>query len=176
MVEGWQGACSEPVTVTISQSGPGTNGVFFFGRFDAGHFTLRAGQQNVGHIRLPASEKPTMRRCDGKPMGKVLAETNLSLVPPRLREIWVLPHSHVDIGYTDRQERVAQLQVSNLITGMELARSSAGNAAGERFKWNVEAAWTVDNFLQQATPEQRGQFLRPSDPARWTWTRFTPTC
>ena len=89
----------------------------------------------------------------------MLAARDVTLNPPRLREIWVLPHSHVDIGYTHLQDEVIDIQIANLLQGIELARASAGNPDGLRFKWNPEAIWVLEHFLERATPEQRALFI-----------------
>lgn len=148
----------QPVTVTIWHAGPETAGSIFFGAFEAGRFLLRSETQTFD-IKIPASEQPRIQVMSWKTEGAVQAATNLSLKPPQMREIWLLPHSHVDIGYTDQQKKVAELQAANLEKGMELARASASNSSGMRFKWNVEAAWTVDHFLNHATLAQHDDFI-----------------
>jgi alpha-mannosidase len=148
----------QPVTVTVWHTGPNMDGSFFFGQFNAGHFVLQSGSQTF-ELKIPVSGQPQTAALSWTVDGIALAFTNLTLTPPRIREVWLLPHSHVDIGYTDRQDKVVEHQMANLEKGMELARASATNAPGMRFKWNVEAAWTVDNFLQRATPAQRDAFV-----------------
>jgi hypothetical protein len=74
-------------------------------------------------------------------------------------EIFILPHSHNDIGYTALQADVVKKQNSNIETGLWLARETADYPEGARFKWNVEVLWCVDNYLRAATPEKRAAFL-----------------
>ena len=73
--------------------------------------------------------------------------------------VYLLPHSHVDIGYTHVQTDVEQAQWKYLEMAIDTARKSAGNPPGSRFKWNVEVLWAVDSYLKQATPEKRQQFI-----------------
>ena len=79
----------------------------------------------------------------------------LTVKSPQTQVVYLLPHSHVDIGYTHVQTDVEQAQWRYLETGMDLARKSAANPAGARFKWNVEVLWAVDSYLKQASPEKR---------------------
>jgi hypothetical protein len=88
-----------------------------------------------------------------------VAETNITLVPPKIREVWVLPHSHVDVGYTHPQAEIVRIQIENLRQAMKLAQASATNAPGQRFQWNPEAIWALDHFLQQASPTERDELL-----------------
>ena len=74
--------------------------------------------------------------------------------------IYLLPHSHNDIGYTALQPDVERKQISNLKTAMRLARETAGYPEGARFKWNVEVMWPVDCYLRRATPEDRQLLIR----------------
>ena len=148
----------QPMTVTMWHTGPPAEGSFILGHRIFGRFVLRGGAQSF-ELKIPVSERPRTAALRWTVDGKALAATNVTLTPPRIRQVWLLPHSHVDIGYTDRQDKVVKHQIANLETGMELARASAGNAPGMRFKWNVEAAWTVDHFLQEATPAKRDAFV-----------------
>jgi hypothetical protein len=74
----------------------------------------------------------------------------LSLPPIRKWEIHLLPHSHVDIGYSDPQPVVEQKQWKNLRDAMDLARVTAANPPEARFRWNVEGLWAVEGYLRQA--------------------------
>lgn len=149
----------QSITVKVSHTGSNTDGSFFFGGQNAGHFLLKEGSQ-VFDLNIPAREQSRTESLNWIVDEKIVTSTNVTLTPPRLRELWILPHSHVDIGYTDQQDKVVQVQIGNLKKGMDLARASASNAPGMRFKWNVEAAWTVDNFLHQATPAERYNFIQ----------------
>jgi hypothetical protein len=89
---------------------------------------------------------------------QVLAQT-LHLNAVRPWRIFLLPHSHVDIGYTALQSDVEKKQNSNIETGLRLARETADYPPGAQFKWNVEVLWPVDNYLRDCTPEQREAFI-----------------
>jgi len=78
---------------------------------------------------------------------------------PRDWEIYLLPHSHVDIGYTHVQTEVEQLQWEHLENAIEYARASEDYPAGSRFKWNAEVLWAVDGYLKQASSDKRQQFI-----------------
>jgi hypothetical protein len=83
----------------------------------------------------------------------------MTLKPVRQMEIYLLPHSHNDIGYTALQADVEKKQNSNIETGLRLAKATADYPEGARFKWNVEVLWCVDNYLRAATPEKRAAFM-----------------
>jgi alpha-mannosidase len=57
----------------------------------------------------------------------------VKLKPVRRLLVYVLPHSHHDLGYTDLQANVEQKQIRNIDLGIELARKTAGYPEGARF-------------------------------------------
>ncbi|HEY5912498.1 MAG TPA: hypothetical protein VJA21_17995, partial [Verrucomicrobiae bacterium] len=120
---------------------------------------LQFGPRTV-ELRVPAVQAAKDLRLSlsaGSPGTTITGTVNLK--PARKLEIYLLPHSHVDIGYTALQADVEKKQQSNLETGLRLARETAGYPEGARFKWNVEVLWPVDNYLRQATPEQKAAFV-----------------
>ena len=88
-----------------------------------------------------------------------VASREVTLKPVRRMQIFLLPHSHNDIGYTALQADVEKKQNSNIETGLRLAKATADYPEGARFKWNTEVLWCVDNYLRAATPEQRAAFM-----------------
>lgn len=150
---------AQPLTVSIRHVGEEAKASLRLGETEAVSLGLKNGLQTV-ELKAPAAEQVQHLTLSLRIDGQVAASTNLTFGPPRIRELWLLPHSHVDIGYTHRQDDVIGIQIGNLEKAMELVQASAANPSGMRFKWNPEAVWTLDHFLQRANPEQRQQFLR----------------
>ena len=119
---------------------------------------LKQGEQSF-ELKVAAADQPRTVALRITTWSKVLADVRIAISPPRIRDMWVLPHSHVDIGYTHRQAEVLDLQLQNLETAIKLAEASAANPPGLRFKWNPEAVWTLDHYLRRATPQQREAFI-----------------
>jgi hypothetical protein len=110
-------------------------------------------------IAVPAVEKEQMVGVSLEVAGRVAASRSITLKPVRKWTVYLLPHSHVDIGYTHVQTEVEQAQWRYLEMAMEASRKSAGNPAGSQFKWNVEVLWAVDSYLKQASPEKQRAFF-----------------
>jgi hypothetical protein len=91
--------------------------------------------------------------------GQALVTRAFPRQPVRPMEIFLLPHSHVDIGYTALQADVEKKQNDNLELGLSLIRSTWNYPAGAGFKWNVEVLWPVENYLRTTTPEKREAFI-----------------
>ena len=79
--------------------------------------------------------------------------------PVRKVQIFILPHSHHDLGYTDLQGNVETKQVANISKGIELARSTANYPPGARFVWNLEVLWGADLFMKTKTEPEREELI-----------------
>jgi alpha-mannosidase len=64
--------------------------------------------------------------------GTALGETVVAK-PARKVLVYVLPHSHHDLGYTDLQAAVEEKQMQNITLAMELAKKTASYPEGSRF-------------------------------------------
>jgi hypothetical protein len=84
-----------------------------------------------------------------------------SIQVPAMRQVtvYVLPHSHTDIGYTEIQTAIESKQVSNLLEGIAAARRTADYPEGARFKWSVEVLWAADLYQRRMNQQQRADFL-----------------
>lgn len=98
-----------------------------------------------------ATEATVTLACAGKTLTK-----KVTVPAKRQWTVFLYPHSHVDIGYTQSQEIVRQINVRNMQVGMETAEE--GRKMGSRYVWNPEVVWAAENFLKVATPEQKQRF------------------
>jgi hypothetical protein len=125
---------------------------------EAKKLTLQSGTQVV-ELSAPAVTAEKQVRLTVEGAGQTLANPAVTLKPVRKYEIFLLPHSHNDIGYTALQADVVKKQNSNIETGLRLAAATASYPEGARFKWNTEVLWCVDNYLREATPEKKAAFI-----------------
>ena len=74
-------------------------------------------------------------------------------------EIWLVHHSHVDIGYTEPQEIILRKQAEFVAQALDYCTATDALPPGERFCWTCEVAWTVKAFLARF-PERADEFFR----------------
>lgn len=74
--------------------------------------------------------------------------------------VYVIHHSHTDIGYTDRQEKIAQYHVDFIKQAIAASETDAlaERPAGTEFRWTCETFWAVEQFLREAGPEWKSRF------------------
>jgi len=90
--------------------------------------------------------------------GRVLRKS-FQLPKQRQWTVYIYPHSHVDIGYTNTQANVEIIHKRNLINGMKLAKETANYPEGARYVWNPEVIWPVERYLNSATPAEKEEVL-----------------
>ena len=79
--------------------------------------------------------------------------------PVRPFEVYLIHHTHLDIGYTHHQDEVERIQWENLERALRLGAASAGFPTGSRFIWNPEGLWAVESYLETHADERREQLI-----------------
>ena len=128
-------------------------------------FELAKGLNEV-EVTIPAHDTETSAAVRVDIAGKTAVEREIELLPIRKWEVYLLHHSHVDIGYTHVQTEVEALQTSHIERSIDLAEQTADYPPGSRFKWNTEVLWAVDSYLRHTGPEGRQRFF---DAVRKGW-------
>ena len=75
--------------------------------------------------------------------------------------IFVVQHSHIDLGFTERQEVITRFHrqfIEEALT-FAVADRSAGRTFDSHFKFTCEGFWAVEQFLGGCTPERKAQFI-----------------
>jgi alpha-mannosidase len=102
-----------------------------------------AGVNDSSNVRL------TLRQ------GKRSIEQTIHVPPMRHWTVYVYPHSHVDIGYSNTQANVEFIHKRNIDQGIKLAEATRSYPEGSRYLWNPEVMWPFERYYASASPEQR---------------------
>ena len=76
------------------------------------------------------------------------------LTPAKKWNLLVVPHVHVDVGYSDYQEKVAEIQSRELDEAMELIH------AHPDFRFSPDGYWSVRQYLAGRSEEQQKQLFQ----------------
>ncbi len=79
--------------------------------------------------------------------------------PVTPREIYLINHSHLDIGYTDVHEKVRDKHWAAMDSALAYIDRSRDNPAGARFRWNVEGLWPLDAYLTMRSSADTARLL-----------------
>jgi hypothetical protein len=79
--------------------------------------------------------------------------------PPRRWELFLVNQSHVDIGYTEYPDILADAHGDYVSQALDLMTATDARPEAERFRWTCEASWTVEQFLRRH-PARAEEFAR----------------
>ncbi len=91
--------------------------------------------------------------------GKTISHNTVREKPVTHRDVYLLPYSHNDIGYTDVQPNVERTQWKNLETSLGLIKATHDYPPEAQFKWNIEILWPLDGYLRQASQEKKDEVI-----------------
>ncbi len=78
----------------------------------------------------------------------------------QIKEVYVIHHSHTDVGYTDLQEQIIYNQANNIRNVVALIKKGyEENSLEKDFKWNCETYYCVEQFFKIATQEEKDDFF-----------------
>ncbi|HEX4121856.1 MAG TPA: polysaccharide lyase family protein [Verrucomicrobiae bacterium] len=158
VLQNHDGKLLQTILVPVRNFAGETSGSIALAGEQAEPIQLSKGPQTF-EIQTPAVTADTTRTLTLQVGGKTVASQDFVLKPARELTIYVLPHSHNDIGYTVIQTDVEKKQMNNLLEGMAAAQRTASYPKGARFVWNMEVLWAVDLFMHRMSELQRADFI-----------------
>lgn len=77
------------------------------------------------------------------------------------KKIFVIQHSHTDVGYTERQEKIQQYHVGFIRQALAIVRDIENGTRPDwkGYKWVCETFWPVESFLNKATEQEKTAFM-----------------
>jgi alpha-mannosidase len=67
--------------------------------------------------------------------------------------ILIVPHEHLDIGFTDYREKVAELQSQSIDGVLDML------PAHPDFRWTMDGSWVAEQYFAGRSPERAKQFV-----------------
>ena len=151
------GRLMQPVQITLQHFGPNAGAVIKLNGAEVDKRVLSAGKQTFQVLTAPVSAPQDVNVTVS--VGDSTASAVVKLQPVRKVLVYILPHSHHDLGYTDIQAHIEEKQIHNLTLAMELARKTADYPQGARFVWNAEVLWGVDLYMRRKSQEEKDQLI-----------------
>lgn len=111
-------------------------------------------------IKTSAPETEIMADDLTKRQVQFLTVIKGDIMGSRIRDVYIIHHSHTDIGYTDLQEQVIYNQVNNIRNVVSIIKRGYETGSQEKdFKWNCETYFCVEQYLQSASEEEKADFF-----------------
>lgn len=99
----------------------------------------------VPEVDAPATAVLELR--DATDAGDPLASAHMEITPQRKWTVFVVHHSHLDIGYTDPQGVVLRHHHDYLDSALSIADATGGWPDDARFRWSVESTMPALRWL-----------------------------
>jgi len=122
--------------------------------------SLKAGfapGHDFGEVRIefavPEVSGPTPVEANVRLDGHVF-KSQLSLVPARQWTIYLAPHAHLDIGFTDSQAKIAEIHNRNLDGLLDEIE------AHPEMRFNLDGSWIVQQYLASRTQAAQERLLK----------------
>lgn len=86
-------------------------------------------------------------------------ETDLYIEPVPALELYLIHHTHLDIGYTHVQDEVERLQWAHLEEALSLGAASESLPEEAGFVWHPEGVWAIESYLATRPAAKREALL-----------------
>ncbi len=86
-------------------------------------------------------------------------ETDLYIEPVPALDLYLIHHTHLDIGYTHVQDEVERLQWAHLEEALELGKASESLPEEAGFVWHPEGVWAIESYLATRPAAKREALL-----------------
>jgi alpha-mannosidase len=103
-------------------------------------------------FQIPEMSGATPAEADLRVNGKTLRK-QISLVPERKWVLYLAPHEHLDVGYTDYRGKVEEIHDRNVDKLVDLITRHP------EMRWNLDGSWIVRNYLATRTPAAQQAFI-----------------
>ena len=92
-------------------------------------------------------------------VGKATVTRTVALAPQRKWTLYLMPHSHTDIGYTELQPRVLKNHLEYIDSVIDFCKATDAYPEEARFRWNLEASLIFENYLKNRPEEKVKELL-----------------
>jgi alpha-mannosidase len=75
------------------------------------------------------------------------------VAPAKKWNIAIIPHEHLDVGFTDYPAKVAELHSQSIDAAMELIKKTPD------FRWTLDGSWVAEQYLNARSPEAQQRFI-----------------
>jgi len=111
-----------------------------------------ASEQQFGELRLSFDVPEWSGPADATVRMGELSATS----PVQAAKKWtlaIIPHEHLDVGFTDYAAKVAELHSQSIDEAIELIKKTPD------FRWTLDGSWVATQYLNGRSPQARAQFL-----------------
>lgn len=149
------GGLAELVDVTVRSNSPLAGGQVTL-KLGSQAFTRKLAPRDFGEDRAEFAVADFPRNSSAEitaTTGGKAERFPLTLSPAKKWLLYVVPHEHLDVGYSDFQSKVSEIQSRAIDEAMEMIK------AHPEFRYSPDGNWCAEQFMNGRTPADRAHFL-----------------
>jgi hypothetical protein len=147
-----QGAATEVVDVFVSSASlPSTGSVDLALNGHSQSKTFTTSQQ-FGELRF-SFDVPEWSGAARAAVGMGQESVTANVEPAKKWTVAIIPHEHLDVGFTDYAAKVAELHSQSVDSAMTLIQRVPD------FRWTLDGSWVANQYLSGRSPEAQQRFL-----------------
>lgn len=144
------------IIVVVDHKGQPTQGVVTLGKHKK-KIELNEGRQSVSFV-IPEVKSAETYPVTVRAGGKVVGESKTELTPLKRKwQVNLVQHSHTDIGYTRPQHEILSEHIRFIDYALDYCDLTDDYPDDAKFRWTCEAAWAVNQYIYQYTPQRTGR-------------------
>lgn len=120
---------------------------------------LKAGFNKL-EINLPKVEKPTAFTANIDIEGREPQQISFTMKPIREWEIFLVQHTHTDIGYTRPQTEILPEHLRYIDHALDFCDQTDHLSDAAKFRWTCETSWSVREYLKSRPQAQIDRLLQ----------------
>ncbi|MCB0547964.1 MAG: hypothetical protein KDD19_10290 [Phaeodactylibacter sp.] len=128
--------------------------------------TVLAPGRSTLELKLPVVKEPTLYTARVKIGDKAAKEVPFTLKPVKEWTVYLVQHTHTDIGYTRPQTEILPEHLRYLDYALDYCDQTDGYPDDAQFRWTCEASWAVREYLKSRPKEQIGRLMKRIEEGR----------
>ncbi|MBN1270804.1 MAG: hypothetical protein JXB26_00905 [Candidatus Aminicenantes bacterium] len=133
--------------------GEKTDGVLELDTGQTESFTLDEGFTPL-EVSVPAVTEPREMRASVHLKDGTVFEKSFSVKPVRHWTVYLVQHTHTDIGYTRTQSEILPEHLRFIDYALDFCDRTDGYPEDSRFRWTCESSWAVQEYLRRRPSRQ----------------------
>ena len=115
---------------------------------------------NTLELLIPKLEEETQVVAKIKTQGEKEQRIPLTIKPVKEWEIYLVQHTHTDIGYTRPQSEILPEHLRYIDHALDFCDQTDDYPDAAKFRWTCETAWSVREYLRSRSQEQIDRLLK----------------
>lgn len=109
---------------------------------------------NTIEIGIPETKTPREAKIEVLSGNKVISTSNIEIEPVKEWNVYLIQHTHTDIGYTKPQTEILTEHLRYIDYVIEYCEMTENYPDDAKFRWTCEASWAVREYLENRPAEQ----------------------